>query len=92
MVIRDEVIRIFEENGVDVTDAQSLIDVDSIQYISIIVEIEQFMGIILPDFILAQNEFEDFDAFVGIIRDIYEHQNDKEDSNNQEVTLLYENR
>ena len=39
------------------------------------------MGIILPDFILAQNEFEDFDAFVGIIRDIYEHQNDKEDSN-----------
>lgn len=91
MDIRNEIIRIFEENGVDASDVQSLIDIDSVQYISIVVEIEQFLGIVLPDYILMQNEFKDFDAFVSVVYDVYEHRDEKIDSDKEEATLLYEN-
>lgn len=70
--IKNELIRICEENGVDPSDDQQLINVDSIQYISIIVEIEQFFEIVLPDDLLSENGLVDFDCFVSTVRNIYE--------------------
>ena len=75
MDIRNEIVRIFEENGVDFSDSQQLSDVDSIRYVSIIVEIEQLLCITLPDFVLSQNEFKDFDEFVNILIDTYDNVN-----------------
>ena len=77
MDIRNEIVRIFEENGVDFSDSQQLSDVDSIRYVSIIVEIEQLLCITLPDFVLSQNEFKDFDEFVNIVIDTYDNENSK---------------
>lgn len=91
MDIKSEVVRIFEENGVDASEVQNLIDIDSIQYISIVVEIEQYFGVVLPDFVLVQNEFSDFDGFIGIVSDVYEHRDETIKSSNEEATLLYEN-
>lgn len=92
MNIRDEIVRIFEENGIDVSNEQELADIDSIIYVSIVVEIEKIMEIVLPDHVLAQNEFTDFDAFVSIVVDVYDHRNDENQSTNAETTILYENR
>ena len=72
MKLKNELIRIFEENGIDPSDNQQLIDIDSIQYISIIVEIEQCFGIILPDYLLSENKFIDFDGFAFIVQNVYE--------------------
>lgn len=77
MDIRSEIIRIFNENGVDSSDENQLISIDSVQYISIIVEIEQYFGIVLPDYIIAQNEFENFDRFINIITEILVEQTKK---------------
>lgn len=72
MEIKNEIIRIFDENGVDAFDKNQLDEVDSIQYISIIVEVEQFFQITLPDEILIENKFSDFEAFVFVVKEIIE--------------------
>lgn len=72
MDIRSEIIRIFEENGLNVASTQELENVDSIQYVSIIVEIEQLLNIAVPDFLLGMNAFKDFDGFVNVIIATYE--------------------
>lgn len=70
MNIREEIIKIFEENGVDVTDEQQLEDIDSVQYVSIVVDIEQLFGITLPDYVLEDNKFVDIDAFIETVKSI----------------------
>ncbi len=90
MDIRNEIVRIFEENGVDFSDSQQLSDVDSIRYVSIIVEIEQLLCITLPDFVLSQNEFKDFDEFVNIVIDTYDNVNSKCINSLNDAMLLNE--
>ena len=90
MDIRNEIVRIFEENGVDFSDSQQLSDVDSIRYVSIIVEIEQLLCITLPDFVLSQNEFKDFDEFVNILIDTYDNVNSKCINSLNDAMLLNE--
>ena len=51
MSIRGDIIEIFEENGIDAKNIDSFNDIESIQYISIIVEIEQKFDISLPDYL-----------------------------------------
>ena len=90
MDIRNEIVRIFEENGVDFSDSQQLSDVDSIRYVSIIVEIEQLLCITLPDFVLSQNKFKDFDEFVNIVIDTYDNVNSKCINSLNDAMLLNE--
>lgn len=78
--IKKDLERIFDENGVDSSDQQQLNDIDSIQYISIIVEIEQLFNIVLPDFVLSQNKFIDFDRFVSIVTNLYENRMEENDN------------
>lgn len=70
MSIRGDIIEIFEENGIDAKNIDSFNDIESIQYISIIVEIEQKFDISLPDYLLALDDILDFDQFVDIVNEI----------------------
>lgn len=70
MSIRGDIIEIFEENGIDAKNIDSFNDIESIQYISIIVEIEQKFDISLPDYLLALDDILDFDQFVDIVKEI----------------------
>ena len=56
MNIHDQIVEIFEENGVDVENADSFNNIESIQYISIIVDIEQKFDVSLPDYILTRDD------------------------------------
>ena len=67
MDIKDEIERIFEENGVDAQDKDQLMEIDSLQYMTIIVEIEQKYGIVFPDEYLERNMVEDFEKFVNTV-------------------------
>lgn len=67
MDIMDEIERIFEENGVDAQDKDQLMEMDSLQYMTIIVEIEQKYGIVFPDEYLERNMVEDFEEFVNAV-------------------------
>ena len=77
MNIREELQNIFEENGVDTSDSQQLREIDSVQYITIIVEIEQKFNIVLPDSYIEKNVAEDFDVFVDMIQEILKSSNYK---------------
>lgn len=90
MNIKTEIKRIFEENGVNISDPDSLENLDSIQYVTIIVEIEQFFNITFPDYILADNAFVDFQKFINIVSDLYENSFDIDDTS-KNTAMLSEN-
>ncbi len=87
MNIKAEIERIFEENGVNITDATSLENIDSIQYITVIVEIEQFFNITLPDDYLVENELSDIQKLINIVTSIYESSLDINDSASNSAML-----
>ena len=87
MDIKTEIERIFEENGINITDPDSLENIDSIQYVTIIVEIEQFFNITLPDYFLVDNALTDFQKLINIVTDIYENSLDIDDSSNNTAML-----
>lgn len=79
MDIKIEIERIFEENGINIADAESLESIDSIQYVTIIVEIEQFFNIVLPDYFLIENSFADYQKLVNIVTDLYKNSSEIND-------------
>ena len=87
MDIKTEIERIFEENGINITDPDRLENIDSIQYVTIIVEIEQFFNITLPDYFLVDNALTDFQKLINIVTDIYENSLDIDDSSNNTAML-----
>lgn len=90
MDINLKVEKIFEENGVNITDPESLENIDSIQYVTIIVEIEQLFNITLPDYFLAENALVDFPKLVNIISNILEKPADINDSSSN-IAMLSKN-
>lgn len=64
------IIDIFIENGINIEDRMVVTDIDSLVYMTIIVEIEQKFNIVLPDTVLSDNVFNDMDGFVNIIYQI----------------------
>ena len=70
MNIHDQIVEIFEENGVDVENADSFYNIESIQYISIIVDIEQKFDVSLPDYILTRDDILNFDQFADIVKEV----------------------
>ena len=90
MNIKAEIQRIFEENGIDITIPDNLENIDSIQYVTIIVEIEQFFNIILPDYFLVENILSDFQKLVNIVTDLYENSLNIDKSSNN-IAMLSKN-
>ena len=65
--IRDIVKSIFEENGIDVEDKEMINSMDSLEYISILVSLEEKFDIEFPDSFMEQNMFENMiDVYVLI--------------------------
>lgn len=76
MDLKQQIICIFNENGIDPLEQIQLKEIDSIQYISIIVEIEQLFEIVLPDYLLMRNEFVDFEGFINVVAEEYRKNNE----------------
>lgn len=81
MNIELEIERIFDENGIDISKLDDLESIDSIQYITIVVEIEQFFNIILPDYFLAENIILDIRKLINIVTELYESSKGVDTSN-----------
>ena len=69
MDVKTEIRLIFEDNGVDTNDLNQIKEMDSLQYMTIIVEIEQKYHITLPDYFLDKNFMENYDTFVSALID-----------------------
>lgn len=67
MDVRNKLLMIFEENGINTVNEISLKDIDSLQYISILVSIEEELGIEFPDSVLTQNIMGDIDGLCELI-------------------------
>lgn len=65
--IRSLMAKVLEENGVDINDSDSLNAMDSLQYISSLVSLEEKVEIELPDEILVHNIFTDLDKAIDLL-------------------------
>ena len=61
------IIEILEENSVSFSDESSQIEMDSLQYISVLVAIEEKLNIELPVAVLSTNIFSNLDNAISII-------------------------
>ena len=67
MEIYEKLKTIFEEYGADIDNHEDLLEIDSIKYIALMVEIEKELDIVIPDKYLTYNVFEDMSSFIGVI-------------------------
>lgn len=67
MNIRDTVVKILEENGIEIDDEGVLLNVDSLGFISTIVGIEQEFEIEFPDEFLAIGKLDTVEDLVRVV-------------------------
>lgn len=60
-------MKIFNDNGVVVISEDEIIDVDSLIYISIIVEIEEEFEIVVPDEYLITNQLTCLSEYIELV-------------------------
>ncbi|MBO5197703.1 MAG: hypothetical protein J6B85_04175 [Lachnospiraceae bacterium] len=65
--IRNKLAAIFEENGLDIENITMLKEMDSLQYVSILVSAEEEFGIEFPDTVLTQNILGEIDGLCELI-------------------------
>lgn len=70
MSVMQRLEKVCEVNGLDIYDEQQKQEMDSIMYISIIVDLESEFQIEFPDEVLSKNFFEDIDGLCNIIEDL----------------------
>lgn len=60
-----------EENGIDTDEPEKIgEDIDSVQYISTLVALEEKLHIRFPDYILEENIFSDMDKLKNVIKEL----------------------
>lgn len=71
MLKKDDLVNIaaeiFNSYGIDLHDQQSIAEMDSLQYISILVEFEDKLEIVFPDALLINNIFVNMDDFYEML-------------------------
>lgn len=68
MNIKDTVVKILGENGIEIDDAGVLLNLESLSFISTLVDIEQTFDIELPDEFLEIGKFDTVDDLVrGVV-------------------------
>ena len=67
MNIKDTIIKILEENGIEIDDDGVLLYVDSLSFISTIVDIEQKFNIEFPDEFLEIGKFDTVEDLVKVV-------------------------
>mgnify|MGYP002675611205 FL=1 len=65
--IKGKLMKIFNDNGVVVISEDEIIDVDSLIYISIIVEIEEEFEIVVPDEYLITNQLTCLSEYIELV-------------------------
>lgn len=76
MTIKESLKTIFEEYGADIDNKEELLEIDSIKYVAILVEIEKEFDIVIPDEYLNYNAFENINDFINLIEDLVNNLND----------------
>ena len=71
-MILDKMLKIFNDNGIIILegDLEQPLDIDSLRFISIIVQIEEVFGIIVPDELLIMQEYPDINSFVCMVSEV----------------------
>ena len=67
MNIKDTIVKILEENGIEIEDDGVLLYVDSLSFISTIVDIEQKFNIEFPDEFLEIGKFDTVEDLVKVV-------------------------
>ena len=67
MDIESKLIEIFNDYSIDIYNEQQVSDIDSIEYISLIIEIEDSFDIEIPDEFLDGNIFFNIDMLKSLI-------------------------
>ena len=70
MDIHDKLLQIFNDYNIDITNVEELKEIDSIEYISIIVDIENSFNITIPDEYLSKNLFIEIDILEKLISNL----------------------
>lgn len=65
--IRESIIEIFDENGINIYEDEESIELDSLMYISIIVAIEEKFQVEVPDEYLKMEKLQYLSDFVSLI-------------------------
>ena len=78
--IKKEVIKCFGEVGIIINEDENDIDInsygiDSIMYISFVIELEYKIGITIPDQYLQFDNFSSLNAFSNVVFELYCEQN-----------------
>ena len=61
---------IFDENGINVIDPNAPLELDSMQFISIIVSIEDTFQIEVPDNYLSEDQLVNFNDFLAMVESV----------------------
>lgn len=80
--IKQKLIECIEESGITILEDGTLEDIDSLKFISCIVEIERIFEIEFPDDLLLIDYFLDIDSLSKIILNIIEENHSKENKKN----------
>jgi len=70
MDIYENVKLILEENGIEINELDSIVNIDSISFISAIVDIEQVFHLEFPDEYLMNDLLNNVEDFVNIIKQL----------------------
>lgn len=65
--LKQRVSSVFEINGLDINDLQSIEQMDSLEYISTLVGLEREFEIEFPDAMLIRNMFVDMEDFYELL-------------------------
>lgn len=68
MDVNDILMKTFEENGVFIEDADAQLNIDSIQYISILADMEAKTGIGVKEELLIQGTLLTYNDFLRVFR------------------------
>lgn len=71
--IKKMVSKVFDENGIDIDDFVMVQEMDSLQYMSIIISLEELFEIEFPDSILMTNIFDEEDRLIDLINVLLEN-------------------
>lgn len=68
-IILGKMLKIFKENGIVILegDVEQPLEIDSLRFISIIVQIEEEFDIMVPDEALFQQDYPNINSFVHMV-------------------------
>ena len=86
MEIRDRLIDILKENGIDIFENQfdEELQIDSIQFVSAIVSIEEEFEINIDDFYLVKENFHTFTDFEKLVMEVLSGSNSPQEAAGEE--------